>query len=257
MRPILIEFAGIKVHSYYALWTFALCLAVVLTRKRMTDFYMVPDDDARFIVAAAFLGMFLGARAGFALEHWRVYLEEPWRLLRFWEGGLSAVPAFLGAGAAGIIASLSRKVPVWITAESAAFPAAITVALGRWGCFLNGCCFGTVTEAPWGVVFPGDPEAIIRHPVQLYYSFGALLIAAVLLAVERRRSSGGAFLWPLFMVFYSILRLVADPFRAEFRSPGLIAVRITLFAVLAAGILWLFLPRFFGIKRRKCRNGDT
>lgn len=30
------EFAGIQVHSYYVLWTFALCLAVILTRRRMT-----------------------------------------------------------------------------------------------------------------------------------------------------------------------------------------------------------------------------
>lgn len=257
VRPILFEISVIKVHSYYALWTFALCLAVTLTRRRMTDHFLVRDDDARLIVAAAFLGMLLGARAGSVLELWRVYLEDPLRLLRFWEGGLSAVPAFLGAGAGGIIASKRRGVPVWVTAESAAVPAALTVALGRWGCFLNGCCFGTETTVPWGVIFPGDPEALLRHPVQLYYSFGALFIAAVLLSAERRRPSGRAFLWPLFMVLYALLRIMADPFRAEFGGAGLRTVRIALFAVLASGFLWLILPRLIELRRRKCRNGDT
>lgn len=257
MRPVLFELFGIKVHSYYALWTFALCLAVVATRRRMTDQFLVKDDDARLIVASAFLGMLLGARTGFVMEMWRDYVAEPVRLLRFWEGGLSAVPAFLGAGAAGMLASKWRGVPVWITAESAAIPAALTVAVGRWGCFLNGCCYGAQTRVPWGVVFPEDPGAVIRHPVQLYYAFGALLIAAALMAADRRRPAGRAFLWPLFMILYALLRIFADPFRAEFGSAGLGMVRTGLFAVLVSGFLWLFLPGFHKLRRKKCRKGDT
>lgn len=259
MRPVLWEFAGIQVHSYYVLWTFALCLAVLLTRRRMTGFYGVHDDDARVIVALSFAGMLIGARAGSAVEFREMYSAEPWRLLRFWEGGLSAVPAFLGAGAAGIAASWKRGVPVWVTADSAAVPAAFTVALGRWGCFLNGCCAGTAASVPWAVTFPGDPSAALRHPTQLYYAFGALFIGAMLQWTEQNHLSfgedrrvRGAVLWPLFMVFYALLRITADPFRAEYRTVGLMGVRDILFAVLAAGVLWLAFSLLFRRERKKC-----
>jgi phosphatidylglycerol:prolipoprotein diacylglycerol transferase len=256
VRPILFEILEIKVHSYYVLWTFSLCLAVAMTRKRMTDHFLVDDRHARLIVAAAFLGMLAGARGGAIIEFWRAYLEEPWRLLRFWEGGLSAVPAFLGAGAAGAALSVRLGVPVWITAESAAVPAAFAVALGRWGCFLNGCCFGRQTDVPWGVIFPGDPEALLRHPVQLYYAFGALLIAALLLGAERKRPWRGAFLWPVFMILYPLLRILADPFRAEYGGAGLQTVRIILGMVMASGLLWLIMSRPSRGSGKKCGKGD-
>ena len=51
----------------------------------MTDQFLVKDDDARLIVASAFLRMLLGARTGFVMEMWRDYVAEPVRLLRFWE----------------------------------------------------------------------------------------------------------------------------------------------------------------------------
>ena len=73
MRPLLLDAGGIQVHSYYVLWTFALCLAVVLTRKRMTGLYGVQDNDARVIIALSFIGMILGARAGSAIEFREMY----------------------------------------------------------------------------------------------------------------------------------------------------------------------------------------
>ena len=259
MRPVLFEIGGIQVHSYYVLWTFALCLAVFLTRRRMTELYGVHDDDARVIIALSFAGMLIGARAGSAVEFREIYSAEPWRLLRFWEGGLSAVPAFLGAGAAGIVASWKRGIPVWVTADSAAVPAAFTVALGRWGCFLNGCCGGTAASVPWAVAFSGDPAGVLRHPTQLYYAFGALFIGAALQWTEQTRLSfggdrriRGAVLWPFFMVLYALLRIVADPFRAEYGTAGLRGARLILFAVLAAGSLWLAFSLLFRRERKKC-----
>lgn len=94
MRPVFLELAGIQVHSYYVLWTFALCLAVILTRRRMTGLYSVPDDNARVIIALSFTGMLVGARAGSAVEFWEMYSAEPWRLLRFWKVDFPPFPPF-------------------------------------------------------------------------------------------------------------------------------------------------------------------
>ncbi|PKL02701.1 MAG: hypothetical protein CVV55_03070, partial [Synergistetes bacterium HGW-Synergistetes-2] len=64
MYPVLFHIGDNPVHSYYLLWTLALTLAVVFSRRRMTYSYGIDDDDARSVIIWAFIGMLLGARAG-------------------------------------------------------------------------------------------------------------------------------------------------------------------------------------------------
>ena len=37
-------------------------------------------------------------------------------------------------------------------------------AFGRLGCFLGGCCFGKVTDGPFGVIFPAGSTAALKYP---------------------------------------------------------------------------------------------
>lgn len=57
-------------------------------------------------------------------------------------------------------------------------------AVGRWGCFFGGCCYGRIcTHLPWAV-WQHDAW---RHPTQAYLSLASLAILLILLAVERLR----------------------------------------------------------------------
>ena len=69
------------------------------------------------------------------------------------------------------------------TGDTFALPLALALAVGRWGCFFNGCCYGTPTDLPWGVDF-GD--GVRRHPTQIYESLFHLTMAGVLIAVVLR-----------------------------------------------------------------------
>jgi phosphatidylglycerol:prolipoprotein diacylglycerol transferase len=55
-------------------------------------------------------------------------------------------------------------------------------AVGRFGCFFGGCCYGVPTAVPWAVYQHGA----WRHPTQLYLALIALLILTVLLWIDRR-----------------------------------------------------------------------
>jgi len=56
-------------------------------------------------------------------------------------------------------------------------------AVGRWGCFFGGCCYGRVCRQPWAI-WQHDAW---RHPTQAYLSLASLGILMTLLCVERLR----------------------------------------------------------------------
>ena len=55
-------------------------------------------------------------------------------------------------------------------------------AVGRFGCFFGGCCYGLPTHVPWATY----QEGARRHPTQIYDSLACLLILGALIAFERR-----------------------------------------------------------------------
>lgn len=73
----------------------------------------------------------------------------------------------------------------------------IGLVFGRLGCFLNGCCFGTPTDLPWGISFPPGsiPFSIFQdahlHPAQIYSSlYGAALFLLLHFVLTRKKFHG-------------------------------------------------------------------
>ncbi len=249
MYPVLFQIGNIPVHSYYVLWTVALCVAVEWTKRRAVSLYDMPEKRVVDVLLWSFLGMMLGARLGGYVDHWHVYAENPERLLRIWEGAMSSTTAFMGAGLVAMWRLWKVQGAVWPLAEAASLPAAATLAIGRLGCYFNGCCYGTVSKLPWAVHFPRDAAGIFRHPTQLYYSLGALVILALLAVFEYlyppvdRKMRESALLWPVFMIAYGVLRFLVDFLRAGDRVGGLRLAQIMGVVIIIWGIIWLFLGR--------------
>lgn len=245
MYPVLFHLGKIPVHTYYIIWTAALCVALEWTRRRAEGPYAMDPNQVSRVLFWSFIGMIVGARLGGYLDFWETYAADPALILRFWEGGMSSMTAFLGCGLTALFLLRREGSPVWPLAEAAALPAAALVALGRWGCFLGGCCYGFVTDHPFGLHFPFDPPGVLRHPSQIYESLGAALILAILFLCERlwppleRRVRDGALLWPLFMVLYGTLRFFVDLLREGDRLFGLRTGQIVGGVTAAAGLIWL------------------
>src|SRR5207247_3362245 len=81
---------------------------------------------------------------------------------RFWEGGLVLYGAIIGAliayGFAYFVVVRKHQVSTWKLADILAPSLALGIGIGRFGCLLNGCCFGTVAspDCPgwWCLRFP-------------------------------------------------------------------------------------------------------
>ncbi len=136
----------------------------------------------------------------------------------------------------------------------------VSVALGilftRIGCFLSGCCFGSPTSCPIGVVFPADSPAGYLfsgqsiHPTQLYSSFYGLVILAALLLVERKWSFNG-FTFAFLCIFYGAARFTVDFFR--YYEESAVLVGLTYNQVISIGLAAMGIVLLLVLPRRQSR----
>lgn len=106
----------------------------------------------------------IGARLFYVIQKWPTF--APYyndgaaalavALVNVTEGGLVVYGAMLG-GMAGLVGLLWRRRILLLAGFDLIAPSFfLGLALGRVGCFLNGCCYGGVCELPWAVRFPHD-----------------------------------------------------------------------------------------------------
>lgn len=179
--------------------------------KKVTQRDKLPFDPFLNIAYILIIGGILGARISYVLLH----LEE-------FSGRWSATFNPFGAGEFGIAGlNLYGGVVVAILGAWAYchyqklnvlqvfdyFTPTLGLGLGitRIGCFLNGCCFGTPTDLPWGVVFPDGslPHSVFGsahlHPSQIYSSLYGLLLFVILHYIVKNRKFFGQAVAVLFM----------------------------------------------------------
>lgn len=82
-------------------------------------------------------------------------------------------------------------------------------AVGRWGCFFGGCCYGKACDAAWAV----HQHGAWRHPTQLYLSGANALILVALWRFDKMRPPENG-LFYLQGVLYCLARFIIEFFRA-------------------------------------------
>ena len=204
------RFHDITIRSYGLMLMLAF-LGGILLAVRLAPSYAIDPNDIIDWALFALLGSIIGARALYVLLHYRVFAASPADVLRVWEGGLS----FHGGLAGAILVSLAfcavKHMRPALLADLAAAPVALGYGIGRWGCFLNGCCQGHETNLPFpfGIVFPenftGGQKPVPVHPTQVYASLGSFLILGILVRLRPRLRVPGH-LGLAYVGLYSVLR---------------------------------------------------
>ena len=228
MYPILLEIGSLEIQSYYVFWSIALIAAMLLTNRRI-DKSDLPVKETSSVISYAFIGMILGARCFEYIANWRLYYENPAYFLDIERGGISEVGALTSAIIIAFIMCRVKKISFFKLSEIVSPAVLLTMALGRWGCYLNGCCAGV----------PG-------HPAQLYYSFSSAIILSVVLMVENYvRKSGAVFQYgiisPIGLGLYSVSRLLIDQYRLEANTKGIIMSDRVMAACALISLAWLLI----------------
>jgi len=149
---------------------------------------------------------------------------------------------FLQGSAKSLIGGLLLAVPAMLLVKNLlkfhndvfspyAFAILLSIAIQRIGCFFSGCCYGKLTEMPWGIHYShgfsahiaqweqgliSTPQlnALAVHPVQLYESFLCLVAFTFLIVFSKLKWFHGPIIY-LSLLFYSIIRLTTEFFRAH------------------------------------------
>jgi phosphatidylglycerol:prolipoprotein diacylglycerol transferase len=163
------------------------------------------------------LGVILGGRVGYILFYGRgQFDQDPWEMLRLWHGGMSFHGGFLGVIIAVAIFSVVNRIDMLRLGDLIAPCVPIGLFFGRIANFINGELWGRPTTLPWGIVFPSAPDALPRHPSQLYE---AGLEGLALFLILRWATHGARWLprqgalTGLFMLVYGLFRIALENVR--------------------------------------------
>lgn len=213
MLPVLFHVGNFPVHSWGLLLMAGFLLAVWRTAKNGYR-YNISRDDIWEISIWGLLGGVIGGRLAFVGLNTLYFWSHPAQIFALWEGGMTFYGGMGGGILAGVLACRSKNVNIGDMGDLAALAFPIGYALGRVGCFLNGCCYGGACELPWAVRYhePNGTLSIPSHPVPLYSAFISVGIYFLLLRVEKNRQWKSQVLWA-YITLYAVYRFFIEFFR--------------------------------------------
>jgi phosphatidylglycerol:prolipoprotein diacylglycerol transferase len=159
---------------------------------------------------AAFVGGSIGSKLPFLPRDPTQWLDAAAWL----NDGKTILAGLIGAYLA--VELTKRALGVFVkTGDTFALPLALALAVGRWGCFCNGCCYGVETSLPWGVSFL-MPDGHYRqcHPTQIYESLFHFTMALVLLDLTVRHRLRDQRL-KVYLIAYGAFRFATEFIRPE------------------------------------------
>jgi len=194
-------------------------------------------SDLGFWVMAAGI---IGARIAYVLANFSYFINDPELIIRVDQGGLIYYGGFVGAALAVVLYARVKHAPFWPFADFVITALPLGQAIGRIGCFLNGCCQGTPGAWPWCVAVAG----VERHPTQLYETVFCLAVYGILLWYYRRRPRSGRVL-ALYLILYPLGRFLLEFWRGDERLQWLgmnVAQEVSLVLLLTGILTWFLRP---------------
>lgn len=254
MFPVIAKFGPLTLHSYGLMLALGFGAAIWLAMRRAPHFDIEPAhilDLSLWVVLAAMVG----SRLMFVALYWEDFSSDLLKIVKPPYEGLVWYGGFILALPVGLLYARRRKWNMLTVMDVCAPAVALGHAIGRVGCVLHGCCFGSPTSLPWGICYPKGslasetyPGAAV-HPSQLYESAGDLALMGLLLWFSpRRRYPGHILAW--FLVGEGLVRFLVEFTRGDDRgtliSPVLSPSQWISLAVMAVGVGMLIWKRAKG-----------
>jgi len=220
MHPILLKFGKVTIYTYGFFIAMAFLAGLLVAKAEAKRLGEAPDrlTDLCFYVLIAAI---VGSRLFYVTINPRLFLSDPFEILKIWKGGLVFYGGFIAAAATTIVYLKHQQMSLWRTADIVTPSLAMGQTLGRLGCFFAGCCYGTACDLPWAVTFRHpdslSPIGTPLHPSQLYHALGNLFIFGVVWYFRPLKKFNGQLFW-MYVLLYGVIRTFLEVFRGDFRG---------------------------------------
>ncbi len=258
--PVAFNLGSIAVHWYGIMYALALISAIFVAKWFIKhDKIAISNDSFDSYIWWAEVGVILGARIGYVLfydTNTMYYLTHPWQIFNpFINGeyagisGMSYHGALIGFIIASYLFSRKHKISFFFLTDIAVLGISAGYVFGRMGNFFNQELVGRITDVPWGI-YVGET---LRHPSQLYEAFlEGILIFIILFFVRKYKTFDGQ-LALLYVILYSIMRIISELFRQPDFQLGFIYSDWLTMGMLQSGLFALLCIGIFILLKKKVR----
>lgn len=224
MHPILLHIGsaqhGYDLHTFGVLMVLGFASGILLAMRRINA-SGIPGVNGDTVLDIAVWMIIIGlicARLLFVLIGWKDFSRDPASIVKVWEGGISFHGGLIGGIATLVVLAKRKKLPLLKLADLFAPSVMLAYAIGRVGCFFNGCCYGVPTTMAWGVrFFDNGRWTAPSHPTQLYATGMSLVFLGLLFWLDKRKSFDGQIAgW--YLVLAGIERFIMEIWRAGVTS---------------------------------------
>ena len=218
--PVAFNIGSIAVHWYGIMYATALLVAIYfahwIIKKDNLD---ISKDVLDSYIWWVEIGVILGARIGYILfydTHTTYYLTHPWQIFNpFIDGvytgisGMSYHGALIGFAIATFLFYRKYKLNFFFLTDIAVLAVPLGYIFGRIGNFLNQELVGRATDVAWAI----NVNGVLRHPSQLYEAILEGLVVFIILFLYRHKKKFHGELTIIYMILYSIARIVSETYR--------------------------------------------
>lgn len=239
MYPEFLKIGNFVIYWYGVLIAAGVFLASWMFQKNAYRSGYSPELVSKLVFWIIVWGI-AGGRFLHVLAQLPYYYRHPLQILSIRNGGLAVEGAVIAALVFIAVYSKIRKFNLLEVLDLLAVTVPLGQALGRIGCFLNGCCSGRPTEIFTGVSFPPFYSERV-HPTQLYYSALSVLLFLFLNAVSKRKLKPGI-VFCLYLMGFALIRYIVDIFRGDLHSTflGLYLTQVIAIFIFTAASVWMF-----------------
>jgi len=223
--PVALDLGPLQIHWYGLMYLFGFLAAYLLGQKRSErSGSPINKEQVGDMIYFCAIGVIVGGRLGYVFFYnFDKFLADPIWLFKVWEGGMAFHGGLMGVMAAIVIYARKLGCTFFQLLDFLAPMVPIGLGLGRIGNFIGAELWGRETTVSWGMVFPTDPDQLVRHPSQLYqFALEGVLFFLILWFYSHKPRPAAA-VSGMFMIFYGLFRFLVEFVRQPDAHIGFIA----------------------------------
>jgi len=200
-----------------------LCKKIFIKNSNINEKF---DDYIAYLI----IGIILGGRIGYIIFYnFSYYLDNFFDIFKIWQGGMSFHGGLLGVIASSYIFAKKNNQNPFFYLDQVSLVAPVGIFFGRLANFINSELYGTVSSAPWSVIFI-KVDNLSRHPSQLYEAIleGVILFLILIYFINKDYLKKPGLISGLFLIFYSLFRFFIEFFRVPDEQVGYLFLNLTM-----------------------------